>query len=157
MQGPDNRIPIKLASSRDGAVCISRTVWLRHTLKMIASDSCIGIMLMTLKLKELECYDALASAIKDMRLSPDPDIFPRHLWPGRNRKPSGCSCSEQPGQGLLQGYFSIILNAYNEPSPSDTRTTPGEAAWPIFKCDRQPATQEESYDESIHTRHNFRV
>jgi hypothetical protein len=131
-------------------------VW-QHTLKMIASNSRLDITLMVERLKELECYDVLALVIQSIWLSPDPEVLPQRLW----------EWVEQETVGLFRvrgnqdcapfgGYLQSISNAYAEPSPGDTSTTPGEAARHVLRYDGQPIGQE-PYGEPLNPRHHIEV
>ena len=131
-------------------------VWLRHTLKMIANDGHLAITLLVMKLKELECYDVLALVIKSIWMSPDPGIVPPHLWAWVEqetvelfREPS------KLGLAPLRGHLPMILDAYTEPSPDDTITTPYEAARSIFRCDEKPELRQSG--EESYGRHSFEV
>ena len=130
-------------------------VWLRHTLKMIANDSHLDITLLMKRLKELECYDALALVIKSIWLSPDPDILPQHLWPWVECKTIELfKVPHNRAWAPLRGYLPIILDTYAEPSPDDTLTTPHEAARSIFQCDEKPEARP---SDDSYGRHSLEV
>ena len=76
--------------------------------------------------------------------------YSRHAsWGGRRVAWS----TKQPG---LWAASRVFFNTYNESSPGDTLTTPGEAAWSIFQRDWQ-LTAQESGSGSVYTGHNFEV
>ena len=118
-------------------------VWLRHTLKMIVNDSRLDITLLVEKLKELECYDVLELVIKSIWLSPEPDLFPRRLWPWVEQETIELFKTRNDlGSESLRRYFPLILDTYNEPFPDDTLATPYEAARSVFQHESRPSGAE---------------
>ena len=114
-------------------------ILLRHTWKMIVRDSRLDIKLAVIKLKELECYDALALVIRSIWLSPDLGMLPPHYWEWVERETLGLfKVRKDPEWRPLEGYFPTILRAYIEPPPDDVRNPPGAAARYIFQYDGQP-------------------
>ena len=114
-------------------------MWLRHTWKMIARDSRLDIRLAVTKLKELECHDALALAIKSMWLSPDPDMLPPHHWELVEGETLGLfKVQRGPDWRPLGGYLPIILRTYTELWSDDICNPPDAAARVIFEHDGQP-------------------
>ena len=114
-------------------------MWLRHTWKVAARDSRLDIRLVTTKLKELECFDALALVIKSIWLSPDPDMLLPHHWEWTERETLGLlGVQKRSDWKPLEGFLPIVLRSYNELPLDDPYETPGAAARYIFEYAGQP-------------------
>ena len=111
-------------------------MWLRHTWKVMARDSRLNIKLVAIKLKELECYDALALVIRSIWLSPDPDMLAVHHWGWVERETLGLfKIQRGPSWRPLGGYLPILLRTYAEPASGSSLDLPGVAARYIFQYD----------------------
>ena len=114
-------------------------IWLRHTWKMIARDSRLDIRLIATKLKELECYDALALVIRSIWLPPDSDMLPPLHWEWVDQETLGLFRMRRgPDWRPLEGCYPILSQPYDEPWSGDRCNPPGAAARYIFEYEGEP-------------------
>ena len=114
-------------------------IWLRHTWKTIARDSRLDIRLIAIKLKELECYDALALVIRSIWLCPDPDMLPPPHWEWVDQETLRLfGMRRGPDWRPLEGCYPILSQSYVEPFSGDQCNPPGGAARYIFEYEGEP-------------------
>ena len=114
-------------------------IWLRHTWKMIARDSRLDVRLIPIKLKELECHDALALVIRSIWLCPDPDMLPPLHWGWVDQETLRLfGMRRGPDWRPLEGCYPILSQPYVEPFSGDHCNPPGAAARYIFEYEGEP-------------------